>query len=389
MKLSHALWALAAAAALTSAAAADPQAPAPNAAPETKAAAPSPAPAAPAGPAIDRPAMYKHLQRTFNTPPGVEFELGDLTPAAVDGLYVGTLKSSFRGNTQSHQVLVTKDGRYYIMSDLFKLGESSIPGMLAPEDKGEEGPPMVHVSKDLKYFFVGEPRDLKVDPAAALLAKIKLSGAMSRGGGDSAPVTLVEYSDLECPFCRNAHLALDDKLEATYGKKVRWVFKHFPLTSIDPWAYPAAIAVACAEKQKPEAAWKVQTAIFHDQESINPGNLRDKALEAAKSAGLKTAAWETCFDKQETKARIDEDMAEARAVRVNSTPTLILNGRLMAGFRDFDALKTMIDDELAEKGIKPEAKAEGKPDKKASKKDDAKPKAEKKAEKKPETKAKP
>ena len=357
MKWSRTLWALAGSAILASAAAAQD---------------------------IDRPALYKHLQKTFNTPPGVEFELSELKPSGVDGLFVGTLKSSFRSNSQSHQILVTKDGRYYMMSDLYKLGESNIPGMLAPEDKGEEGPPMVHVSKDLKYFFVGEPHDLKVDPAAATLAKIKLKGegVMSRGGGETAPVTLIEYSDMECPYCRNAHMALDDKLEATYGKKVRWVFKYFPLTSIHPWAYPAAIAVACAEKQKASAGWTVESAIFQDQESINPGNLRDKALEAinGKDVGISSAAWQTCFDKQETKSRVDEDMAEARSIRVNSTPTLVLNGRVVPGFRDFEGLKTMIDAELADKGIKVDS-TEPKPADLKDKKSDKK-----KADKKSDTK---
>lgn len=299
---------------------------------------------------LDKPSLYKHLQKTFNTPPGVEFELSELKPSPVEKLLAGTLVSRFRGNEQRSQILITEDGRYYILSDVFKLGDSSIlPGMLAPETKGEDGPPAVHVSKDMKYFFIGEPRDLKVDPDASTLAKIDLKNVQGRGGNDKSPVVLVEYSDIQCPFCRNAHLALEEKLEPAFGKKVRWVFKHFPLTSIHPWAYPAAIAVACAEKQKPEAGWKLQAALFHEQESVNPGNLRDKALAQIKKDGLKAAAFETCFDKQETKDRVEADMAEARSIKVNSTPTLVLNGRMIQGFRDFDQLKSVIDEMIKEK----------------------------------------
>ncbi|MBI5202487.1 MAG: thioredoxin domain-containing protein [Elusimicrobia bacterium] len=323
---------------------------------DAPAAAPSPAPEAakaPEPPKVDKSTLYKHLQRTFNTPPGVEFELGEVKPSPVEGLWTGALTSRFRGNEQKHQVLLSSDGRYYVLSEVFELGEAKdFPGMLAPKVAGEEGPPAVHVSKDMKYFFIGEARDLKVDPDQATLAKINLKNVQSRGGSESAPVVLVEYSDIQCPFCRNAHLALEDNLEKSYGKKVRWVFKHFPLTSIHPWAYPAAIAVACAEKQKPAAAWKIQEALFKEQESVNPGNLRDRVVAEAKKAGLKQAAYETCVDKQETKDRVDADMAEARTIRVNSTPTLVLNGRMIQGFRDFDSLKTVIDEMIKDKESK-------------------------------------
>lgn len=301
---------------------------------------------------IDRPALYRHLQKTFNTPPGVEFELGELSTSPVKGLMIAPLASKFRGQQQKHQLLITEDGRYYVMSGLFELAESSIPGMMAPKEKGEEGPPQVHVSSDGKYFFIGEPRDLKVDPDAATMAKIQVKGALGRGGPEDAPVVLVEYSDIQCPFCRNAHMALEEKLEATYGKKVRWVFKHFPLTGIHPWAYPAAIAVACAEKQKVDAAWKLESALFKAQETVTVGNLRDKVVEEAKKAGLKQKAFEACFDNQETKERVEADMAEARNVRVNSTPTLIVNGRMVQGFRDFDSLKSIIDEMLKDKEAK-------------------------------------
>lgn len=305
---------------------------------------------APEPPKVDRAVLYKHLQRSFNTPPGVEFELGDMKPSPIEGLWTAGLTSRFRGNEQRHSLLISSDGRYYVLSEIFELGEAKdFPGMLAPKASGEEGPPSVHVSKDMKHFFIGEARDLKVDPDAATLAKINLKGVQSRGGSESAPVTLIEYSDIQCPFCRNAHLALEDKLEQTYGKKVRWVFKHFPLTSIHPWAYPAAIAVACAEKQKPATGWKIQELLFKEQEAVNPGNLRDKVVGEAKKIGLKGATYEACFDKQETKERVDADMAEARAIRVNSTPTLVLNGRLIQGFRDFDSLKGVIDEMIKEK----------------------------------------
>ena len=80
--------------------------------------------------------------------------------------------------------------------------------------------------------------------------------------------------------------------------------------------------------------------------------MRDKAVAQAKKDGLKAAAFETCFDKQETKDRVEADMAEARSIKVNSTPTLVLNGRIIQGFRDFDQLKSVIDEMIKEKEAK-------------------------------------
>ncbi|MBI4424462.1 MAG: DsbA family protein [Elusimicrobia bacterium] len=325
----------------------------------------------PAAAELDKPMLYKHLQRSFNTPPGVEFELGEVKPSPIEGFMLGALESRFRGNSQKHEILLSNDGRYYVLSSVYALKESGLPGLLVTEQAGgDDGAPVLHVTKDGKHFFMGEPKDLTVDPEKATQERIRVKGVPGRGGPETAPIIVVEYSDLQCPYCKNAHLALDEKLEATYGKKVRWVFKHFPLTSIHPWAYPAAIAMACASKQKPEAAFKMETAIFNQQESVTAANLREKVVEEAKKTGIKVADFEQCFDKQETKDVVDADMAEARSIKVNSTPTIIVNGRTVQGFRDFDSLKAVIDEMLAEKEGK--KKAEKKDDKKDDAKDEKK-----------------
>ena len=305
------------------------------------------APARAAG--LDKPALYKHLIKSFSTPPGVEFEVRDLKPSPIEGFQAGMLESRFRGNYQRQPIMVSDDGRWYLLSEAYPLGASKLPGLLSTAENAEAEGPQVHVSKDMKYFIVGEARDLTQDPDKANLAKIKTAGALARGPA-SAPVTVVEYSDIQCPFCKNAHVAIEAELEKTYGAKVRWVFKHFPLTNIHPWAYPAAIGVACVQKQKPEAAWKVMAGLFEHQEKMDPQgkDLRARVLEEAVKVKLDAKKLETCLDKQESKETVESDMSEAKALKVNSTPTLIVNGRLVNGFRDFTTLKAIIDEMLAE-----------------------------------------
>ncbi len=296
---------------------------------------------------LDEKALYKHIQKTFNAPAEIEFSLKGLAPSKIPGFLAGELQSSYRGNTRNQPILVSSDGRHYVLSDIYELEPSKQFKDLSAS-RPAEGIPAVHVSSDLKYFFMGDLRDLSVDPDAVNMSKIQLSGALSRGS-NSAPVTVVEFSDLQCPYCRNAHMALEENLLKTYGKKVRWVFKHFPLTSIHPWAYPAAIATSCAALQSQEAAWKLEALIFQDQEKLNTSNFKEKALEHAKKVGLKAQPFENCFDKQETKPAVEADMQEARNLQVNSTPTFFVNGRQIAGFRNFDSIKTLIDQMLSEK----------------------------------------
>lgn len=299
---------------------------------------------------IDQNALYRHLKKSFSLPPGLELELKDVRPSHIPGFLAGRLESRFKGNTQSQSIQLTDDGRYYFLGDAYALAASSVPGLLMPLSPAgsESAPPQCLVTQDAKHLLVGGPHDLSTDPDAANLSKIGLKQVMAHGPAD-APVLVVEYSDMQCPYCRTAHLALEKQLPAAYGNKVRWVFKHNPLTNIHPWSYNAAIAVACALGQRPEASWKLQSKIFEEQEKITPANLRDRVSALAKGSGLNPAKFLSCYDGQGSKDRVDADMEEAKALKLNSTPAFLINGRIMMGFRDFDSMKGIIDEMLSEK----------------------------------------
>jgi protein-disulfide isomerase len=184
----------------------------------------------------------------------------------------------------------------------------------------------VYVSKDGKTFLRGEMYDLSSNPFAENLAHLNIEGNPAIGPGD-ARVTIVEFSDFECPHCRELFKTLKT-LETQYPQ-VRVVYKDFPLTQIHPWAETASIGARCAYIQSPSAFWKVHDSIFESQDLISPENLWEKLLGFASTAGLDADAFKACMSSPEAKQAVEANHADGEALNVNSTPTLFVNGRML------------------------------------------------------------
>jgi protein-disulfide isomerase len=203
-----------------------------------------------------------------------------------------------------------------------------------------------YVSKDGKFLFRGELSDMTKDPLAENRANIQMNDAPSLGD-PKAPVTLVEYSDFECPVCRNLHDVLRGLLQ-NYAGKVRVVFKDFPLEQIHPWARTAAIAGRCAYQRDPKAFWKMYDFIYDNQELISAENAWTKMADYAGQSGLDTAAFKSCMASPEAGAAVNASRANGQKLEVNSTPTVFVNGRRLVG-ADPHLLEQYINYELAQK----------------------------------------
>ena len=201
-----------------------------------------------------------------------------------------------------------------------------------------------YVSKDGRFLFRGDVSDMTKDPLAENLAQIRLADAPALGD-PKAPVTIVEYSDFECPVCRNLHDTLRNILP-NYGGKVRVVFKDFPLEQLHPWARTAAIACRCTYQQKPEAFWKVYDLIYDNQEVISAANAWGKMVEYASQSGLEAEVFKSCMASPEAGAAVNASHANGEKLEVNSTPTLFVNGRRMVG-ADAHLIEQYINYELA------------------------------------------
>lgn len=232
------------------------------------------------------------------------------------------------------------------------LTETPIPGLLQTTVDLKVGDnkqtATLFVSKDGKYLVRGEMADLTKDPLAETRAKLKLKHAPALGPA-TAPVTLVEFSDFECPVCRQLH----DILRGLLPKypQLRVVFKDFPIEQIHPWARTAALAGRCAYQQEPAAFWKIYDLIYDNQEVISAENAWDKMLSFAGQAGLNPDALKSCMASPEAGAAIDASRQNGVELEVTSTPTIFVNGRRLVGV-DEQTLQQYIDYELKQQGSK-------------------------------------
>ena len=243
------------------------------------------------------------------------------------------------------------------LRNLYAFGADTGVKVAAPKDIGVEGIQevdvevkigenqqigKVYVTKDGKYMFRGELSDLSKDPLAENRAQLQTKDSPSLGPAN-APVTLVEFSDFECPVCRNLHDALRGLLP-NYPQ-VRVIFKDYPLEQIHPWARTAALAGRCAYQQAPAAFWKMYDLIYDSQDVISAENAWGKMTDFAGQSGLNPDTFKSCMASPEAGAAIDASRANGVQLEVGSTPTMFVNGRRIVG-ADPRALEQYINYEL-------------------------------------------
>src|SRR5207249_3876596 len=132
-------------------------------------------------------------------------------------------------------------------------------------------------------------------------------------------VTIVEYSDFQCPFCSRVYTTVETQVLKEYGDKVRFIFKNYPLTSIHPWAEDAAVASECGFQQGNDQFWTMYNGLFSKQGEINKDNLAGKAAEIAEAGGLDVAKFKECLEGKKSLDAVKADESEATALGVNST----------------------------------------------------------------------
>jgi protein-disulfide isomerase len=168
--------------------------------------------------------------------------------------------------------------------------------------------------------------------------KIETAGSPAQGPSN-APIELVEFSDFQCPYCERAFPTIKQVL-STYGNKVHFVYRNYPLPS-HPNARPAAEAAQCANEQG--QFWAYHDRLFGDQSKLKDDDLKATAA----SLGMDAAKFNACFDSHKYKQRVDTDLQAGNEAGVNGTPAFFVNGRLLSGAQPFDEFKKVIDEELA------------------------------------------
>jgi len=243
------------------------------------------------------------VRKLFAWGPDFALKLGPLSQSATPDFYRVPLQVTYKGQTEAGEVFVSKDGKTLFRGDMFEIG---------------------------------------TDPFAVTRAKLRLEGDPAKGPAD-ARVTLVEFSDYQCPHCRQLYTVMQ-VIEQKYPQ-VRVVYKDFPLAGIHPWAMTAAVGGRCAFAQSSEGFWAVHDMIFENQDVISSENVYQKVIDFAVRAGLDRDAFKVCLALPDAKAAIQADVDEGKAVQISSTPTVFVNGRPVIG-GDENTLEQYIQFEL-------------------------------------------
>ncbi|MDQ2945911.1 MAG: DsbA family protein [Acidobacteriota bacterium] len=256
--------------------------------------------------AFDKPTLEAYVRHLLAMTPDVQVKVDDPKPGPTAGMKQVDVHLSLGGRTQDETFYVTNDGKHIVRG----------------------------------YVY-----DVAKNPFEADLAKLKTDLAPSFGPA-GAPVSVVIFSDFQCPNCREEAKVIRDNVTAKFPTQVRVYFKDSPLEAIHPWAKPAAIAGRCVFRQTPAAFWKYHDWIYEHQAEITPETLKDKVLEWAKTGDVDALQLGRCMDTKATEAEVDKSLAEAKSLHLDSTPTTFINGRRLIGNYPWPNLEQIINGEL-------------------------------------------
>jgi protein-disulfide isomerase len=326
--------------------------------------------------------VIRYIRERFGVPDAENLTLQPFQDSRYPGYYSTTVTAEAGTAKRTSTISVSKDGRYLILGDFVPLGADPKQGMMRELTATFKLPPTVklavgafapspypnflqttvtaqsggrvnkqkyYVTRDRRFAVLGGIYNMDVDPRQQALRTIKLTDQPS-AGAPNAPVTIVEYADMECPMCAREHEFLVKDVLSRYPGKVRVVFKEFPLVSIHTWSYTAAIADQCAYQIDPTKYVPYRSRIFENQLNINATTVRDLLLYYGQQVGLDRLKLAACIDSKASLPRVEEDLREAKALDLNQTPTFFINGRKVVGGGPPETFFQMIDEALRAAG---------------------------------------
>ncbi|MFT5145023.1 MAG: protein-disulfide isomerase [Rhodothermales bacterium] len=276
--------------------------------------------------------IVENLKVRFAQLADASLQIMQLEDAGIPGMDIGTLLIN---NQNQARFLVTRDDtRLY---------------MLAAD--------AVDVSQTRAELEGAIARSALQEAAAARQRHVQLmalaDGAPSLGP-DSAPVTIVEFSDFQCPFCARATPTVKQLL-AKYPEDVRLVFLDLPL-NIHPWAEQAAVAGGCAARQSDAAFWSLHDYYFDNQAQIKPENVVQMTRDHVGTLSLDMDEWESCAvdtgsaSYAEVLAKVRAHTATAQSLGITGTPAFFINGVLLSGAQPLEAFEAVVQQALSEGG---------------------------------------
>jgi protein-disulfide isomerase len=265
-------------------------------------------PAQPKKSALDKATLEAYVRHLFVMDKRISIQISDPKPStSLPGFLDVSVHASMGVQAQDFNLLVSKDGSKILQASVYDVNQNP---------------------------FKNENDKIKTEFEPSL-------------GAPGADVVIVEFSDFQCPYCKEEAKMIRDNLVKAYPQGVRLYFKTFPIESLHPWAKPAAIASRCVYRQQPAAFWTFHDWVFDNQATITADNLKDKVLEWAKTQkDLDAAQLGACLADKSAAEEVDKVIQQGRDLNVDRTPTLFVNGRRIASAIDWPNLKSIIDYEL-------------------------------------------
>lgn len=210
-----------------------------------------------------------------------------------------------------------------------------------PQLVQEMGREQVAVRAKAYFDELKEKYKVKTSLPTPAVQRVEVAATGPSKGPANAPITIVEFSDFECPFCSKVNPSIDQVMK-DYAGKVRVVFRNYPLP-FHAQAPKAAEAALCADDQG--KFWEMHDQLFAHQQELSVEDLKAHA----KALELDQAKFDECLDSGAKAAQVAQDMAEGGEAGVSGTPAFFINGRLISGAQPFEEFKKIIDEELAAK----------------------------------------
>jgi protein-disulfide isomerase len=274
--------------------------PAHPAKPAAKPAASTPAPAPVTGlPSEDT--VNSFLYQMFGHDPAVTWKVVEIRPSEAAGLAEISVVISNPQGSNLDKLYVTADGKHALTGEILPFGAKPFADAREKLEKGVNGP-----------------------------AK----------GPAKAPVTIVEFSDMQCPHCKEAAPTVDQLI--AQEPDAHFVFQNFPLPAHN-WAEKAAGYVDCVGRSSNDAVWKFIQKTFDEQDNITESNVDEKLKAIATESGVNGDQIAACAGKPQTKARVEASVELGKSVGVTGTPALFINGRMLPGGAPLDLLKKIAD----------------------------------------------
>ena len=320
-----------------------------------------------------REKIVRFVRAKFGVPDSTKLTADPLEGSQHPDFMKTTITSDDGKQKHTNPALITKDGRLLILGNMYAVGSdaqsemiqrvreqfkipvtanvkagpprtSPYPNLLATTFTVEEGQQKqtqdFYLTKDNRFFVLGSVFNLGADVKKEALSTINTVNQPSQGPM-TAPVTVVEYGDLQCPTCARLHEFLENNLLPKYNNKVRVVYKDFPLASIHDWTLTATIANQCAYQINPETYVPLRSMIFKNQMSFTAANVRDQVISYGEQVGLDRLRLAACIDSKASLPRIEADFREGQTLGVQSTPTSFINGKMLVGLPPEDFIKAV------------------------------------------------